>query len=120
VALLVTAPVPFWVSRQLLSGALRDPSRANAVTFWSSMHMAIATCAISLSLLADMFIHDRPIQAQWLGVYGTTLTIFLGWLARAVGANTKTAPTQPAVSQGGASAAVPASSSEDPTHRSAA
>jgi len=98
-AMLATCPVPLWVSRQLVTGALHDPARANAVTFWSSMHMPITGCSITVSLLADLFVSGR-LQPLWLGVWGTSFAIFVGWLSRAVGTNApRPASAQPRISR---------------------
>jgi 1,4-dihydroxy-2-naphthoate octaprenyltransferase len=92
-AMLATCPVPLWVSRQLVTGALSDPSRANGVTFWSSMHMPITACMITVSLLADLFVGGGPLQVLWFGVWGTSFAIFVTWLSRAVRTNKR--PTSP-------------------------
>ncbi|GAA0503725.1 prenyltransferase [Saccharopolyspora thermophila] len=91
VLMLATAPVPLWVTRQLTSGALREPRRANAVTFWVSMHMPLTAAAITLGLLADLAAAGRLWQ-PWTAVCAATFLVFGGWLARAVRDNRATAP----------------------------
>ncbi len=93
-AVLATCPVPLWVSRQLLTGALKDPARANGVTFWSSMHMPITTCMMTLSLLGDMVLGGGPLQVLWFGLWGISFAVFVTWLSRAIGTNMR--PARPA------------------------
>ncbi|MDT0341306.1 prenyltransferase [Streptomyces litchfieldiae] len=83
-AMLATFPVPLWVARQLLRGALTTGERADAVTFWASMHMPITAVAITLGLLADLARRDAGIDGVWLAICGTTLAVFAGWFTRAV------------------------------------
>ncbi|MEV6977079.1 prenyltransferase [Kitasatospora sp. NPDC093806] len=87
VAVVVTSPVAVWVSHRLLTGALRVPAKANAVTFWASMHMPLTACAITLGLLAGAMDTDRGVPGGWLAVYGVTLASFLVWLTGAVRGN---------------------------------
>ncbi|MFJ4794875.1 prenyltransferase [Kitasatospora purpeofusca] len=87
IAVLATAPVAAWVSRRLLTGALRRPEKANAVTFLASMHMPVTACAITLSLLGSALNTGRGVPGGWLAVYGVTLTAFLVWLTGAVRSN---------------------------------
>ncbi len=87
VAVLAVSPVAIWVSRSLVTGALRVPGRANAVTFWASMHMPLTACAITLSLLGSALGSDGGVPGGWLAVYGVTLTAFLVWLAGAIRSN---------------------------------
>ncbi|MGW2485654.1 prenyltransferase [Streptomyces sp. NPDC001606] len=91
-ATVATAPVALWVARRLLTGALRRPGEANAVTFWASMHMPLTACAITLGLLGGALAGGRAVPGGWLAVYGVTLAAFLVWLAGAVRGNVRRRP----------------------------
>jgi 1,4-dihydroxy-2-naphthoate octaprenyltransferase len=95
-AVAVTAPVAVWVARELLLGRLRDPARANAITFRASMHMPLTACALTLALLGDALTGPHGVPVSWLAVYGVALAGFWTWLARAVRANGVAAHGAPA------------------------
>jgi 1,4-dihydroxy-2-naphthoate octaprenyltransferase len=86
-AVLAVMPVAAWVAAQLVRGALRDPARANAITFWASMHLPLTTCALTVSLLAQAAGDGRQLNGAWLTVYGCVLTVFAAWLFGAVRRN---------------------------------
>lgn len=83
-ALLATFPVPLWVGTRLWRGALADPRRANAVTFWSSMHMPATSVAVMVGLLADMFAGGDAPDTRWSVVCGASLAFFAVWFTRTV------------------------------------
>ncbi|GAA4868734.1 prenyltransferase [Saccharopolyspora cebuensis] len=84
---LVTGAVPAWVSRQLAAGAMAVPARANAVTFWASMHMPLTAAAITAGLLADLLARSGAQWQPWFAVCLLTFALFGGWLATAVRAH---------------------------------
>jgi 1,4-dihydroxy-2-naphthoate octaprenyltransferase len=92
--LLATSAIPIWVSRQLTSEAMRVPGRANAVTFWASMHMPVSAASITIGLLIDLGVHGRTLPTAWLVVCVITFGVFGGWFARAVRTNRAAAPQQ--------------------------
>ncbi|KRV49747.1 1,4-dihydroxy-2-naphtoate octaprenyl transferase [Wenjunlia vitaminophila] len=81
-AVLVLAPVPWWVTRLLVSGAARDPERAESVALWSSVQLPFTSCALSLGLLADMLARGRPIPGAWGPLAVATVGVFALWLLR--------------------------------------
>ncbi|MEV0701933.1 prenyltransferase [Saccharopolyspora sp. NPDC050389] len=91
--MLATAPVPIWVTRQLTTGALAEPRRANAVTFWASMHMPLTSSSIIVGLLVDLGVHGGRLWQPWLAVVGATFLIFGTWLVRAAQTNRASAPS---------------------------
>lgn len=84
-ALLLSAAVPIWVARNLLSAALHDSSRGTAVTFWASMHMPVSATAIILGLFANTILAGQPVPVTWLCICAAALVIFGSWLARSIG-----------------------------------
>lgn len=83
-AILATFPVPLWVGRRLLHGALATHGANNAVTFWASMHMPITAVAITVALLTDLLTGDPGPDTPWLVLCTATLIAFAVWFTRAV------------------------------------
>lgn len=84
-AMVLTSVLPLWISRQLVTGAMAVPARANAVTFWASMQLPAGVCAAMLSLLLDAALYGNHGEyTEWAGVaVGTSLvctTWVVGWL----------------------------------------
>ncbi|WP_052864175.1 prenyltransferase [Streptomyces niger] len=84
VAQSVAAPVGGYVIRSLFTDAMRDPRKANLVTFWASVQLPLTTCATMLALLADMALAGRPIPPAWCAVAAAATAAFAWWLARTV------------------------------------
>ncbi|NSC25286.1 prenyltransferase [Streptomyces albus subsp. chlorinus] len=83
-AQVLVAPVAAVVVRGLLTGAMEDRVRCDAVTFWASVQLPLTTCATMLGLLADMALGGRPAPALWSSLAGGTTVLFALWLYRAV------------------------------------
>ncbi len=84
IAQLTVAPVGAFVVRSLSSGAMADPARANAVTFWASVQLPLTTCLAMVGLLLDLALHGRPVPALWSAIAGATALVFALWLRQAV------------------------------------
>jgi len=76
VLLLLTAAVPIWVGRSLLTGAMDDGGRRARVTFWSSAHLPICASAIILGLLVNRSLNGHAVSTAWLGICSVTLLAF--------------------------------------------
>ncbi|GAA2920940.1 prenyltransferase [Streptomyces enissocaesilis] len=83
-AQLAVAPVAIFVVRSLSSGAMADPAKANAVTFWSSMQLPLTTCLTMVGLLLDLSLNSRPAPMLWSSIVGATTLMFALWLRQTV------------------------------------
>jgi 1,4-dihydroxy-2-naphthoate octaprenyltransferase len=79
--MLCTMPFPMWISRQLSTGAMRDPARANAVTFWASMQLPAVVCSAMISLLLDAVLYQPDGRyLGWIGVCVGTMLVCSTWV----------------------------------------
>ncbi|NUS43578.1 MAG: prenyltransferase [Mycobacteriaceae bacterium] len=94
-AMLLTAAIPAWVGRQLLTGGMDRPRVANLITFLASIQLPSMVCAAMTGLLIDALRAGG--RAMWSGgvtVYAVTVLIYLSWVLGLVVAHAR-APEPP-------------------------
>nr|AHX39415.1 hypothetical protein wt6.38c [Streptomyces sp. WT6] len=97
-ALLALAPIPIWVTIQLLADRITHQRGATAITFWASMQMALGSTAILVGATAQSLTARQSLPTLWLVIAALSLVFFGIWLYRTVrrsGADARSMPVRP-------------------------